>query len=191
MVIRVLVTPRSLTEQPHPAIEAMTAYGLSIIYSSAGKTPSEEELLKLVPDITGWIAGVEPVSEAVIAAATYLRCISRNGTGSDNLPIATLKSRNIDFRLASGANAQGVAELTIALMFAALRHINYSDTGMKTGAWLRKRGIELRGRKLGVIGCGSVGREVARACAAMGASILLHDPMKPPLPIENLRWVEL
>ena len=193
MGLKVLVTPRSLTETPHPAVEAMRHQGIDVVYSSPGRQPDEQELLRLVPGVSGWLAGVEPVSPQVIAAAAQLRCISRNGTGVDNLPLEKLKQRNIVLRTAGGANAQGVAELAIGMMFSALRHIPYTDAGIKAGGWPRKRGFEIRGRQVAVVGFGAVGREVARLAAALGASVLAHDPYyagprEMPYP---LRWASL
>ena len=65
----------------------MREYGYEIVYCGAGRLPSEEELIGLAPGVVGWLAGIEPVSEAVIAAARELRVISRNEVGVDNLPL--------------------------------------------------------------------------------------------------------
>jgi D-3-phosphoglycerate dehydrogenase len=186
MAHKVLVTPRSLTEAPHACVEEMARRG--VIYATPGKLPDEAELLKLVPDITGWLAGVEPVSPRVIAAASRLRVISRNGTGLDNLPLGELKSRGIAVRTADGANARGVAELAIAMMFSAMRHLPYTDQGLKAGGWPRRRGIEFFGRTIGIIGCGAVGGTVARLAAAMGAYIMAFDPARPELGIDPARF---
>jgi D-3-phosphoglycerate dehydrogenase len=187
---KVLVTPRSLTEAPHAAVEAMTGHGVDIVYATAGKLPDEAELLRLVPGVTGWLAGVEPVSARVIAAAAKLRVVSRNGTGLDNLPLAELRARGIAVRTADGANARGVAELAIAMIFSAMRHLPYTDRGLKAGNWSRRRGIEFFGRTLGVIGCGAVGGTVARLASAMGANVLAYDPAEPDLGVDpnRFRW---
>jgi D-3-phosphoglycerate dehydrogenase / 2-oxoglutarate reductase len=190
---RILVTPRSLTMTPHPAIEGLRERGHEVVYSTAGQQPDEAELRGLLPSVEGWLAGVEPVSEAVIAAADRLRVISRNGVGVDNLPMPTLARRGIAVRRAEGANAAGVAELTIALMLSALRHIPSLDRGIKAGQWPRSRGMEIRNRRIGVVGCGAIGGEVARLAAALGAFVLAYDPVRPcwPIPPERLRFVEL
>jgi D-3-phosphoglycerate dehydrogenase / 2-oxoglutarate reductase len=190
---RILVTPRSLTEAPHPSVENLRNLGIDIVYSKPGKLPSEAELLQLMSGTTGWLAGVEPISHAVIESARHLKVISRNGTGIDNLPLAKLRDNNIIVRTADGANAAGVAELTIGLMFAALRHIPSTDHGIKHSKWPRKRGLEIRGRTLGVVGCGAVGRDVARLGAALGAKVIAYDPARPLLdiPVDEFRYVEL
>lgn len=189
---KVLVTPRSLTETPHPAVEAMVRHGIELVYATPGKLPDEMELLRLVPGVTGWLAGVEPVSARVLAAARGLRVVSRNGTGLDNLPLGDMKQRGIIVRTAEGANARGVAELALAMMFSAMRHLPYTDQGLKAGEWPRRRGIEFFGRTIGVIGCGAVGGSVARLAAAMGANVLGYDPAEPDLGISpgQFRWTD-
>ena len=59
-MLRILVTPRSLTASPHPAVERMREEGYDVVYSTPGKLPDEAELIRLVPGVIGWLAGVEP-----------------------------------------------------------------------------------------------------------------------------------
>ncbi len=189
---RILVTPRSLTASPPRALDRFRERGYDIVYSTPGKLPDEAELLRLTPAVVGWLAGVEPVSERVIAAARDLRAISRNGTGVDNLPLPALAERGVALRTAGGANAPGVAELAIGLMFAALRHIPFTDAGVKSGKWPRRLGREIRGRTVGVVGMGAVGRETARLAALLGAKILACDPAKPTEALTAaVEWVDL
>ncbi|HXZ16487.1 MAG TPA: NAD(P)-dependent oxidoreductase [Roseiarcus sp.] len=191
---RILVTPRSLTASPHPAVERIRQRGYDPVYCTPGKMPDEAELIRLVPGSIGWLAGVEPISEAVISAARDLRAISRNGTGVDNLPMSALAARGIVVCKAEGANAHGVAELTIGLTLAALRHVPFADAGIKAGKWPRRIGREIRGRTFGVVGVGAVGREAARLATALGAKVLAYDPLRPPVDEtlrEAVRWVDL
>ncbi|MEA3533892.1 phosphoglycerate dehydrogenase [Rhizobium sp. CC-YZS058] len=190
---RILVTPRSLTAEPHPDVERLREQGFDIVYSTAGAMPTEEELLRLVPDCVGWLAGVEPVTPRIVEAAEQLKVISRNGVGIDNLPVDLLKARGVAIRIAEGANALGVAELTIGLMFSALRSIPRVDAGIKTGGWPRLRGAEIRGRTVGVVGCGAIGREVARMVIALGAQVVAFDPARPnlDLPSSAFRYAEI
>ena len=176
---RILVTPRSLTSSPHRAVERLRTLGYEVVYSTPGKLPDEAELWRSTRGVVGWLAGVEPVSERVVAAAGELRAISRNGTGVDNLPLQALAARGVVVRTASGANALGVAELAIGLIFAALRHIPFTDKGVKAGQWPRRLGREIRGRTVGVVGMGAVGRETARLATALGAKVLAYDPAQP------------
>ena len=188
---RILVTPRSLTTSPPPALDRLREAGYEIVTATPGQMPDEAELMRLVPGCVGWLAGVEPVSERVIAAADKLHVISRNGTGLDNLPLPALERRGIVAARAGGANAVGVAELTIGLMLAAARNIPASDAGIKAGDWPRHRGREISGARVGILGCGAVGRRVAEIVIAMGAKVIAHDPLRPDIAVtSHFRWAD-
>lgn len=187
-VARILVTPRSLTAEPHPEVERLRENGFEIVYARAGRTPTEDELVELVPDCVGWLAGVEPVTPRVVEAAVRLKVVSRNGVGVDNLPVDMLARRGVKVMTAEGANAQGVAELTIGLMFGAMRSIPLADAGIKAGHWPRLRGMEIGGRTVGIVGCGAIGRAVARMVVALGANVIAYDPLRPNLDLPSAQF---
>jgi len=190
---KVLISPRSLTATRHEALQQLESAGFELVFTTAGQQPDESELLRLVPGCVGWIAGVEPVSEAVIVAATELLAVSRNGVGIDNFPVRLLQDRGIRVHTADGANAAGVAELTIGLIFAALRHIPFTDAGIKGGGWPRRRGREIHGRTVGIIGCGAIGTGVAKLATGVGANVAAYDPVRRDLGIsaESFRWADI
>jgi D-3-phosphoglycerate dehydrogenase len=173
---RILVTPRSVTKAGHPSLKRLEAAGFEVIFCSPGKQPAEAELFGLLPGCVGYLAGVEPVTAAVLEAARGLQVISRNGTGVDSVDLAAAERCGVRVCRAEGANARGVAELTLALMFALIRSVPYSDQGLKQGGWQRRQGIELEGRTLGVLGCGKIGRLVAGFGVALGMRVLAFDP---------------
>lgn len=189
---KILVTPRSLTAHPHPSFAIFAEHDFELVMGPRGQQPDEAALLALIPDCVGWIAGVEPVSEAVINAATALRAVSRNGVGVDNLPVAHLQARGIQLLTAAAANAAGVAELALALIFSALRHVPAADAGIKAGGWPRRRGREIRNCTVGVIGCGAIGRDVAKLTGALGARVIGYDPMRPNFETPAaFRWADI
>ena len=187
---KILVTPRALTRDGHPALDQLRVAGYTLVFCSAGQTPSEAELIQLIPDCVGWLAGVEPVSVAVIEAARSLKAVSRNGTGIDNLPVEALKQKGVAILRAEGANARGVAELAITLMLCAMRHVPAIDAGMKAGNWLRLLGREIEGRTIAVIGYGRIGREFAKMACGLGARVRAYDPfiIQPTRPIGDFSW---
>jgi phosphoglycerate dehydrogenase-like enzyme len=177
---RILITPRSLTKDGHPSFQALTDAGYELVYSTPGKQPSEEELLRLLPGCVGFLAGVEPITARVLESASQLRVISRNGTGIDNIDLAAAERLGIKICRAEGANAQGVAELTIGLLFALARSIPFSDQGIKAGGWERRLGMELEGKTLGLVGCGRIGRIVARLALGLGMRVIAFDVFRDP-----------
>lgn len=191
--MNVLVTPRSLTRDGHPALDRLTEAGYAVILSTPGQFPTEDELHALLPGCVGYLAGVEPITAAVLDAATELKAISRNGTGIDAIDMAAAERNGIRVLRAAGANARGVAELAVGHILAATRSIPQSDAAMKDGRWERRTGIELRGRTLGLVGCGTIGRLVAGFAAAFDMEVLAFDPCPDPAfhPAEGFAWADL
>lgn len=172
----VLVTPRSLTSSGHPALACLQEAGYELVFSTPGVQPDEAELLRLLPGCVGYLAGVENISARVIAAAEDLKVIARNGVGVDNIDLEAARHARVEIVRAAGANARGVAELTIALMLALARAVAFGDAHLKRADWQRRRGIELCGRTLGIVGCGNIGRQVAALALALGMKVVACDP---------------
>lgn len=175
--MKILVTPRSVTRtNGHPSLKPFEDAGYEVVFSTPGTLPSEDELLKLLPGCIGYLAGVEKISAKVLDAASGLRVVSRNGTGVDSIDLAAAERNGIAVCRAVGANARGVAELTFGLILSLIRSIALSDAAMKTRRWVRREGIELEGRTLGIIGCGVVGKCVARFALGFDMGVLAFDP---------------
>jgi D-3-phosphoglycerate dehydrogenase len=170
---RIVVTPRSA--HGHPAVERMRAAGYDVVFPSPGAVPTGEQLKRALAESVGYLAGVEPVPRELLLAAPRLKAISRNGTGADAIDLVAAEELGVRVLRAPAANAQGVAELTIGLMLAAARDLPFATAAIRAGAWGRREGIELAGRRLGLIGAGQVGRRVARVALALGMSVRAYD----------------
>jgi D-3-phosphoglycerate dehydrogenase len=170
------VTPRSLTRAGHPTLDRLSEQGYEVTLAPAGRQPTEPELLNLLPGCVGYIAGVEPIREAVLRAAPGLRAISRNGTGVDNIDLETANALGIKILRTAGGNARSVAELAWGLILALARAIPASDAALKSGSWHRHLGVELEGCTLGIVGCGAIGKLVAGFGTAFGMKITAFDP---------------
>ncbi len=177
---RIAVTPRSLSQAGHPALAALEAAGYDLLFPTPGRQPTREEQLRFLPSCVGYLAGVEPITREVLAAAPGLKVISRNGVGVDSVDLTAAAERGVAVETAAGANAQGVAELAIALMLAGLRHIPPQDVALKAGRWQRIQGREVAGRTLGVVGCGQIGRRVVRLGLGLGMSVRAFDAFPDP-----------
>lgn len=173
---RILVTPRSLSRGGHPAVERLKQAGFEIVAPTPGEQPGEDDLIAALPGCVGYLCGVEPVSARALEAADQLRYISRNGTGINNIDLEKARELGIEVLRAEGANARGVAELTIGLIFASTRAIPQADRDLKQQQWNRTKGIEVAGRTLGLVGCGQIGQIVARMATALGLRVLAFDP---------------
>jgi phosphoglycerate dehydrogenase-like enzyme len=189
----IIVTPRSLSKGNDPLLNRIKAAGYNLVFPSPGNQPTEAELEEVIGDAVGYIAGVEPISAAVLEKARRLKVISRNGTGIDNIDAEAARKKNITIRKADGANARGVAELAMGLIFAAARNIVSSDRSLKSGTWTREKGFELEGKTLGIIGCGKIGQMVSRFALGFGMDVLAYDAFPNPdfHPSGNFRFEPL
>src|SRR5579864_6378631 len=118
------------------------------------------------------------VTKDVLARAPKLRVIGRAGVGVDNVDLDAATAAGVLVMNTPGGNAISVAEHTLALMLAMARHIPQANTSTKGGKWEKKKmvGNELRGKVLGIVGLGSIGREVVKRARAFEMRILAHDP---------------
>ncbi|MHC4201359.1 MAG: phosphoglycerate dehydrogenase, partial [Planctomycetota bacterium] len=193
MAKKILVTPRSLTRDGHPALDRLKEAGFEVVFCTRGKQPDENELLSLVPGCVGWLAGVERISARVFEAAKELKVIGRNGVGVDKIDLAAAETAGVSICKAVGANSRGVAELAFASILSLVRAIPFSDARLKAGEWERRKGVELDGRTLGLVGCGRIGKLVAGFGLAFGMKVLAHDPYPDEsfAPAAGLSYVDL
>lgn len=190
---RILVTPRSLTEtglDGVPELELLRTSGYQLVAAPAGRVPTEEELLDLVPGCVGWLAGVERIGARVLEAGKDLQVISRNGTGTDAIDLEAAARAGIRVERAASANAQGVAELALALALSALRQVPWSAAALRVGHWRRWQGRELQDCTVGVVGLGAIGGRVASLFNSLGSRVVAHDPFPPAGQIEPIHLLD-
>ena len=115
--------------------------------------------------------------------------ISKTGVGVSNIAVEAATRRGVPVYVTPGANAQSVAELTLGLMLAAGRRIAHLDHELRAGRWTRAQdGLQLAGRRLGLLGFGQVGQRVARVAQALGMEVHAHDPMlQGPSPVPGVQ----
>jgi len=172
---RVLVTPTSYGKyDPRLKTELEAAVG-EVVYNTTGKPLDAAAVAALLPGMDAYIAGVDQISAAALAAADRLQVISRYGVGVDRLDLEAARGRGIVVTNTPGANSVSVAELTIGLMFALARQIPAAAEQTRQGGWPRLIGAALAGKTVGLVGLGAIGREVARRLCAFDCTILAYD----------------
>jgi D-3-phosphoglycerate dehydrogenase len=141
---------------------------------------SETELFPLVGDIDAWVVrGATKVTRRLIEAAPKLRWVARAGAGIDNIDAAAARERGICVLNVPGANAIAVAELVFGLLLSLFRRIPAADSSIKRGEWdkARFKGRELRGKTIGILGLGMIGRAVAQRSLAFEMKCVGYDPL--------------
>src|SRR5216684_5877276 len=118
------------------------------------------------------------VSAEVLAKAPRLKVIGRAGIGVDNVDLDAATAAGVLVMNTPGGNAVSVAEHTLAVMLAMARYIPQASASTKSGKWEKKKflGSELRGKTLGIVGLGSIGREVVKRARAFEMRLVARDP---------------
>jgi len=142
---------------------------------------SEEELLKLVPDVDIIVVdGRTRITSRVIDSASRLKAIVRTGIGLDNIDVNAATRRGVYVIFPPYSEVEAVAEHTILLMLAVSRNLVVADKEMRRGNyWFRTKvlGTELAGKVLGLIGLGRIGCRVALiASKGFGMKVIAYDP---------------
>ena len=124
------------------------------------------------------VRSVVQVNTDVLSKAPKLKVVGRAGVGVDNVDLDAATAAGVLVMNTPGGNAISVAEHTLALMLAMARRIPQANASTRGGKWEKKKflGNELRGKTLGIVGLGSIGREVAKRARAFEMRIVAHDP---------------
>ena len=124
------------------------------------------------------VRGATRVTAEVLHGAPSLELVVRVGTGLDNIDVGAARERGVRVANTPAANAVSVAELVFALLIALDRHLEAATADLRRGVWERNRymGRELAGRRIGLVGFGRIGREVAARARAFDMAVGWCDP---------------
>lgn len=177
---RLLVTPTSFGKNDPRLKTDLEALVGEVIYNPTGKPLRAAELAGLLPGIDGYIAGLDEINAAALAAADRLQVIARYGVGYDNVDLAAAQSKGILVTNTPGANSASVAELALGLMLSLARQIPEGDRAIHQGKWPRIAGVSLEGKTVGIYGLGAIGKQLARRLAGFGCRVVACDPFVRP-----------
>ena len=137
------------------------------------KYTEKAQLLDAVKDVDAMIIRSDKADAEVLEAAKNLKIVVRAGAGYDNIDLAAATAHNIVAEKTPGQNSNAVAELVFGLLVFAVRNF-YNG----------KAGCELKGKKLGILAFGNVGRNVARIAKGFGMEVAAYDAFCPADVIE-------
>jgi len=123
------------------------------------------------------VRGRTKLTKELIEKADNCKIIARVGVGLDNIDEDAAKVKNIRVINAVEGAMTAVAELVLGLMFALARQIPRADRTIRNGEWLKKelKGTELKGKYLGLIGCGNIGKRLGRLARGLNMNIIGYD----------------
>ncbi len=147
---------------------------------------SNEELMQALRDADGLIVGNRAINSELMQAAPRLKVISMHGVGVDHIDLVAASQQGISVTNCPGANANGVADLTLALMLVVSRPIISANRALRNGQWGKHPGVEIWQKTLGLIGLGKIGLGVARRALGFEMELLVYDPFVDQVTITEL-----
>ncbi len=139
---------------------------------------SPEELKKIIDNYDGLIIrSATKVRKDLIDSLSNLKIIGRAGAGVDNVDVEAAKNKNIIVMNTPGGNTNATAEHTIGLIFALQRKITFANETTHKGLWEKKKlkGNEIKGKKIGILGFGNVGKRVAEISNVLGMHVSIFS----------------
>ncbi|TDD65562.1 hydroxyacid dehydrogenase [Jiangella aurantiaca] len=187
----VLVTSRSFGAGQADPEGILTGAGLRVVHGDPAHDTAA--LSPYLAAAAAWIAGAAPIRAEHFDLAPKLLIVARYGTGVDMVDLDAARARGIVVTNTPGANADAVAEHTLALLLASVRHVVEGDRTIRAGRSPRMVGRELGALTVGLVGVGHVGRAVARRLLALGATVAGSDPAVGPDELREigLQWRSL
>ena len=165
----------------HPSAVDVLKQASGLEFVAPGQM-SRADLIAAVPAADALIIrSASKIDAEVLANASSLKMIARAGVGVDNVDIPEATRRGVVVMNTPDGNTISTAEHTFGLMLALARHIPQAHATMLAGKWDRKSfmGVELRGKTLGVVGFGRIGRAVAKRALAFEMTVITADPYIP------------
>ncbi|AFH48494.1 Phosphoglycerate dehydrogenase-like protein [Ignavibacterium album JCM 16511] len=171
MKLKVLIADKF----PEKYIQELKDLDLEVIYEPK---LGENDLPKAAEDVDILVVRSTVVNEETINNSKKLNLIIRAGSGVNNIAISAANKKGIYVANCPGMNAVAVAELTIGLMIALDRFIPDNVADFRNGIWNKdkySKGKGLKGKTLGIIGVGNIGKEVAKRALAFEMNVYGKD----------------
>jgi D-3-phosphoglycerate dehydrogenase len=177
---RVLITPVQMKGIDGSHLSLLRQAGFDVVTPPGplDHQLSETEMFEVLPGVDATLAGSEPYSEKVLAAHPQLKVIARLGVGYDAVDVPAATRRGVAVTITCGANHETVAEHAFALLLALAKYVTVTDRQMRQGLWIRDVTIPIRGRIMGIVGLGRIGKALALRALAFGMQVIAYD-VKP------------
>ena len=173
---KVLVSTSTFADLDASPLQRLKQSGFDVTLNPHKRKLTKQELLALLPGITGLIAGLETLDYEVMSQSD-LKVISRCGAGLSNVDLEAAKKLGVKVRSTPDAPTHAVAEFTVACLLNLLRMVPQMNEDLHKGKWNKQIGLQLSGKTVLIIGFGRIGRRVAQLLSSFNVRIIIVDPL--------------
>lgn len=178
---KILVTCKQMQVELPNHRERIESHGYELVVPELpGQQFSSAELSELMPGVVGLIAGDDELDREFFAASPSLRTLIRWGIGMDSVDHAAASENSVVVRNTPGVFGHEVADMAFAYLLALARGVNAVDSSVRSGGWPKFEGMTLSTQRIGIVGFGAIGREVASRALGFGMETVVFDPFLDP-----------
>lgn len=188
--MNVYISTSSFGEYDKTPLDLLEKHGIRYTLNPRGRALTVAECMSDYPGMDGLVAGTEKLGGELFERCPQLKVISRVGAGTDNVDRAAAEARGIQLFATPDAPSLAVAELTMGLLLDTARGIARADRLMRMGKWKKEMGSGVRGKTLGIVGLGRIGKRVASLARAFGMACLAFD-LQPDLDFCREQGIEV
>ena len=173
--MKIVITARNFTNYDRAAVESLRACGHEIIDLTEQNftiaTP-ESEMVAALSDAQAAICGLEPITDHVLAHCPKLELVSRRSIGYDSIDLDACRAHGVAVTRLTGMVEGAVAEHVMAYILYFAKRIDLQNASMQRGEWVRVMTPGAKGRTLGLVGFGGIGKEIAKRATAFGMRVI-------------------
>jgi len=173
--LRVLVTSPPFLKVVEKYRGRIESNGIELVLRHPEQYFTEAEMKEMIQDFDGMICGDDLITEEVLRNANKLKVLSKWGVGIDSIDRDAAERRGIPVCNSAGAFSDACADVAMGYLLMLARSLHRIHSLTMSGSWEKIPGVSLRGRTLGIIGVGNIGRQVARRGIAFGLRVIGND----------------
>jgi phosphoglycerate dehydrogenase-like enzyme len=171
---KVAVSSRSFSKHPILRSELMKRYS-NVKFNDEGQTLSGDSLVEFLTGCDKAITALESIDDFLLARLPNLKVIGKYGVGLDMIDLYAMKRHNVKLGWKGGVNKRSVSELVVSFSIMLLHNAVFANSEVRDGHWYQVKGRQLSDCTFGIIGCGHVGKDVARMLASFNCRIIAYD----------------
>jgi len=173
---KVMIGPAPLARLQGDFLTVLGNAGFEFVYPKVALQMTEQDLLDQLNGIPACLAGSEPYTRKVLEKFPALKVIARVGVGYDAVDVQAATDHGVVVTIAPGTNQDAVSEHCFMLILALAKNLLRQHEPIRDGKWPRQANLPLRGKTLGIVGLGRIGKSMTTRALAFGMKVIAFEP---------------